>query len=159
MDDLDPVGVDRGVGPQDVLAHAGAHGDHGVGGLVGGALDPGRDAVAAAELLGLPRPHRLEAVRGEDVRDVAHEAREVAAHVGVPRVRVHEVGSLAGGREAEVDAEGGEGGVRPGELAEVGVAGRAVLVARLPERVDADVEVAALAQGLHGSVTWTPAPP
>ena len=54
---------------------------------------------------------------------------------------------LAGGREAEVDAEGGERGVRAGELAEVGVAGRAVLVARLAERVDADVEVAAHGAG------------
>ena len=149
VDDLDLVGVDRGVGPQDVLAHAGAHGDDRVGGLVGRALDPRRDPVAAAELLGLPRPHRLQAVGGEDVRDVAHEAREVAAHVRVPRVRVHEVGSLAGGGEGQVDAEGGQGGVGPGELGEVGVAGRAVLVARLPEGVHPHVEVTALAQGPH----------
>ena len=49
VDDLDLLGVDRGVGPQDVLAHAGAHRDDGVGGLVGVLLDPGRDAVAPAE--------------------------------------------------------------------------------------------------------------
>ena len=47
---------------------------------------------------------------------------------------------------AEVDAEGRQRGVRAGQLGEVGVAGRAVLVARLAERVDAHVEVAALAQ-------------
>ena len=49
----------------------------------------------------------------------------------------------------EVDAEGGERGVRAGQLGEVGVAGRAVLLARLAERVHAHVEVTALAQRPH----------
>ncbi len=40
-------------------------------------------------------------------------------------------------------------GVRAGQLRQVGVAGRAVLVARLAERVDPHVEVAALAQRPH----------
>ena len=50
---------------------------------------------------------------------------------------------------AEVDTEGREGGVRPGQLGQVGVTGRAVLLARLAEGVHAHVEVAALAQGPH----------
>ena len=55
--------VDERVGVEDVGAHAVGHGDDRVGGLVGLPLGPGRDAVAAAELLGLPRPLRLERVR------------------------------------------------------------------------------------------------
>ena len=65
---LDALRVDARVAAQDVLAHALAHGDDRVRRLEGGALDERRDAVAAAELLGLPRPHRLQAVGGHDVR-------------------------------------------------------------------------------------------
>ena len=43
--------------------------------------------------------------------------------------------------------EGGQRGVRAGQLGQVGVAGRAVLVARLPERVDPHVEITPLAKG------------
>ena len=145
MDDLDLVGVHRGVGPQDVLTHAGAHGDDGVGTLVRRALHPRGDPVAAAQLFGLPRPHRLQAVGREDVRDAAHEAREVAAEVGVPGVRVHEVRALAGGGEGQVDTEGGQCGVGPRQLRQVAMTGRPVLVARFPEGVHPDVEVTALA--------------
>ena len=53
--------------------HAVAHRDDRVGRLVGGALRPRREPVAAAELLGLPRPLRLERVRGDDVRDVVQQ--------------------------------------------------------------------------------------
>ena len=60
--------------------------------LVGLPLGPGRDPVAAAELLGLPRPGRLERVRGQDVRDAVQLAAEHAGQVGVPGVRVQQVG-------------------------------------------------------------------
>ena len=78
--------------------------------------------------------------------------------VGVPGVGVHEVGPLAGGGEAEVDAEVVSAAFAPVSSTRSG-ARRAVLVARLAERVDADVEVAAPAQGPTSSATCTPAPP
>ena len=40
-----------------------------------------RQRVAAAELLGLPRPQRLERVHGRDVRDVVGQLRQVAGEV------------------------------------------------------------------------------
>ena len=46
VDDLDPLGVDLGVGAQDVLAHAVGDGDDGGGALVGLALGPGGQGVA-----------------------------------------------------------------------------------------------------------------
>ena len=49
---------------------------------------PGRQRVAAAELLGLPRPQRLQRVHGDDVRDVVEQPAQVAGQVGVPGVRV-----------------------------------------------------------------------
>ena len=60
---------------------------------------------------------------------------------------MHEVGALARRGEREVDAQGGQGGVRAGQLGEVGVAGGAVLLAGLAERVHPHVEVTPLAQG------------
>ena len=51
----------------------GADGDDGVGAQHGGALGPARQRVAAAELLGLPRPVRLERVGRRDVRDVVQQ--------------------------------------------------------------------------------------
>ena len=62
MDHLDLGRVDIGIAAQDVLAHAFADGDDGGGGLVGGLLHPAGHRVAAAELLGLPRAQRLQAV-------------------------------------------------------------------------------------------------
>ena len=62
VDDVDVGGVERRVAGQDVAARGVADGDHGVGSLVGGALGPRREPVAAAELLLLPRPLRLERV-------------------------------------------------------------------------------------------------
>ena len=84
----------------------------GVGALERGLLDPARDAVAAAELLGLPRPQRLEAVRGDDVRDAVQQLGEVAGAVRVPGVRVHEVGARDVLRHLQVDAERRERRVR-----------------------------------------------
>ena len=57
--------------------------------------------VAAAELLGLPRPVRLERVRGQHVRDAVQQRGEVAGQVGVPGVGVHDV--AAGAIAAAID--------------------------------------------------------
>ncbi len=105
---MHPVGVDRGIGGEDVGAHRGGNGDDGVGRLVGGALDPRGDGVPAAELLGLPRPQRLQGVRGDHVRHAVQQPGEVAGEVGVPGVRVHQVGAGAAVGDGQVDAEGRE---------------------------------------------------
>ena len=70
---------------------AAGDGDDRVGVLEPGALAEAREAVAAAELLLLPRPQRLEAVHGRDVRDRVDQLRQVAAEVRVPGVAVDEV--------------------------------------------------------------------
>ena len=56
---------------------------------------PGRERVAAAELLGLPRPQRLQAVRGHHVRHAVQQLGDVPGEVGVPGVGVHQVGARA----------------------------------------------------------------
>ena len=86
VDHVDALGVDARVAAQDVLAHAVGDGDDGAGSLVGGLLHVGGQAVAAAELLGLPGAQRLQRVGGDDVRDVAEERGHVARKVGVPGV-------------------------------------------------------------------------
>ena len=48
---------------------------------------------AAAELLGLPRSQRLEAVRRHDVRHAVQQGRGVPGEVGVPGVGVDQVGA------------------------------------------------------------------
>ena len=60
--------------------------DDRVGGEVRRPLHPGGEPVAAAELVGLPRPARLEGVRGDDVRHAVHERGEQPGGVGVPGV-------------------------------------------------------------------------
>ena len=67
--------------------------DHRVGVLQRRPLAEARQRVAAAELLRLPRPQRLERVHGGDVRDAVHELGQVAAEVRVPGVAVDEVGA------------------------------------------------------------------
>ena len=142
VDDVQPALVEGGVAAQDVRAHPVADCDDRVGGLVGGALRPRADPVAAAELLGLPRALRLEAVRGDDVRDVLEQLRQVAGHVGVPRVRVQHVDVGTGvdrRRHRDVGGEHLERGVRTGEpLLLLGVRHRAV--PRLAHAVHVDVD-------------------
>ena len=103
VDDLHALGVERRVARQHVAAHPLRDGDDRVGGLERGLLAPARQRVAAAELLGLPRPQRLEAVDGRDVRHVVHELREMAAEVRVPGVAVDDVGALGARGHREVD--------------------------------------------------------
>ncbi len=88
VDHRDALGVDRRIAAQQVAAHLGGHRDDRVGALEAGALGEARDGVAAAELLRLPGPHRLEAVDGRDVRNAVRERGEVTAEVRVPGVAV-----------------------------------------------------------------------
>ncbi len=60
--------------------------DHRVGGEVRGPLHPARQPVAAAELVGLPRPPRLQRVRRDHVRDAVQQPGEQPRGVGVPGV-------------------------------------------------------------------------
>ncbi len=90
------LGSSAGIGLQHVVAHARADRDHRVGGLDRGLLHPRRHPVAAAELFGLPRPHRFERMRGQHVRDAVQQRGEVPGQPGVPGVRMHD-GGLRGG--------------------------------------------------------------
>ena len=100
------------VGLQDVALHAGADRDHRVRALERHPLRPGRQPVATAELLGLPRTVRLQRVRGDHVRDVLQQAGEVTGQVGVPGVGVHEVHRRRRRRHGQIGAEDPQGGVR-----------------------------------------------
>jgi hypothetical protein len=74
-----------------VALHRLRHGDHAVGVLVRRPLDPAGGVVGRAELLDLPRPVRLERVRGEHQRHAVQLLRQAAGQVRVPRVAVHDV--------------------------------------------------------------------
>src|SRR5215218_3124103 len=67
-----------------------------------------------AQLLALPRPFRLEAVRRRDVGDIVQQLREMAGEIGVPGVTVDEVGSRRGSHQ-QVDGDGLESRVRVGQ--------------------------------------------
>ena len=126
--DVDPVvhgahalGVHIGVGGEDVAAHAVGHGDDRGGGLVGGLLREAGHPVPAAELFGLPRAQGFQGVGGEHVGDVVHEGGQVSAHVGVPRVGVHQIRALNVPDHGEVHPEGLHGGVGVGQFTRHGV--------------------------------------
>ena len=89
LDHVHPGRVQRRVRRQHVVAHAGTHRDHRIGGLHGGALHPQRHLVAAAELFGLPRPQRFQRMRRQHVRDAVQQRGEMPGHAGVPGVRMH----------------------------------------------------------------------
>ena len=89
-------GVDRRVGGEHVAAHARRETAMTASAASQrGPLGPGGERVAAAELLGLPRPQRLQAVRGHHVRHAVQQLGDVPGEVGVPGVAVHEVGARA----------------------------------------------------------------
>ncbi len=115
VDHVDPRRVDGGVGAEHVGAHRLADGDDRVGSFVRRALRPARQPVAAAELLCLPRPVRLERVGGDHVGDAVQRLGPVAGHVGVPGVGVHHGGLGAPGRHLQVSREHPQGGVGAGQ--------------------------------------------
>lgn len=83
---MNPARIEPRVRVEHVFGHALADGDDRVCVFHGIALGPRRDAVAAAELLGLPRPPWFEGVCGEDVRNVVQLGGEMAREAGVPGV-------------------------------------------------------------------------
>lgn len=64
-----------------------------------------RQRVAATELLGLPRTHRLERVHGRDVRVPVEQLRQVPGELRIPRVTVGYFGSLDACCHEEVDRD------------------------------------------------------
>ena len=93
VDDAHPLGRDA-VERLHVALHRLRHGDDAVGVGVGGALDPGGRVVGGAELLDLPRPVRLERVRGEHQLRAGERPREAAGEVRVPGVAVDDLGRV-----------------------------------------------------------------
>ena len=138
--------VDCRVAGEKVAAVLGGDGDDRVGRFEGGALAPARERIAAAELLGLPRPQRLEAVHRGDVRHAVNELREVPGEVCVPGVAVDEVGITEGGGHREVDRDRAESGAKrlgPRELLPCLVCddrGPHAVRSRLAEAVDGHVD-------------------
>ena len=137
LDHVHLVGVQVGVGLQDVRAHPGADRDHRVGGLEGGPLGPRRQLVAAAELLGLPRPVRFERVGAHHVRDAVQQPGQVPGQVGVPGVGVHQVDLGDRRHHRQVGAEDPQRGVRPRR---VGLGVRRGALPRLAHALHVDVD-------------------
>ncbi len=135
---VDPSRIDEGVGVEHVEAHPVADRDDRVGVPDGVAFGPGGDAVTAAELLGLPRPSRLEGVRGEDVRDIVEFGGEMTGQPGVPGVRVHHVDSGRGVRHAQPGGQGRQGGIGVAQCRVGGVHERGV--ARCTRAVHVDLD-------------------
>jgi hypothetical protein len=102
---------------QDVGAHLGRHRDHPLRALDREALGPRRDRVAGAELIGLPRAQRLQAVQRDHERQIVDRLRQHAAQAHVPGVGVHHVGGhrIAGHGEPHRQGleRGGVGDLRP----------------------------------------------
>ncbi len=103
QDHVDPPGVERRVRGEHVVPHRRRDGDDRVGRLERRLLAEAREPVAAAELLGLPRAHRLERVDRRDVRDAVQQLRDVAAEIRVPGVRVDDRRAAEVGRHLQVD--------------------------------------------------------
>ena len=150
--------VDVGVGAQHVVAHRRRDCDHRGRGLVGGPLDARGDGVPAAELLGLPRPQRLERVRADDVRDVVQQRRrggraKLAYQVwewtrSVPA----QPSAMARSTPRVLSAP-----LAVGQLGEVGVRRVPVLVARARRRrAPGSRDRRARRSARTSSATWTP---
>jgi hypothetical protein len=80
------------------------------------------------------------------VRHAVQQAREVAAEVGVPGVRVHQVGAGAVVGDGQVDAKSADRGVRVRESGQVGVRRGALFVARRTEGMHLRGEVVTCAE-------------
>ncbi len=107
---MDAGRVDFGVGELDVGFGAVRDGDDGVGCEDGGALHPGAQGVAGAQLLGLPGAQGLERMGGEDEGDAVELFGKEAGHGHVPGVGVDEVDLAELFHGAEVEGEGVYGG-------------------------------------------------
>ena len=97
VDDLDALGVDVGVRPQDVRPHPGGDRDDPGRGQVRRPLDPGRQPVAPTELFGFPRTVGFQRVSADDVRDVVEDAGQQASEIGIPGVGMNEVNRVRDG--------------------------------------------------------------
>ena len=98
------VGIKIRICGQDVLAHAGGHGDDAVGVLVCVTFSPRAQVVAAAQLLTLPWAERFEGMRGDDQRRSVQHLGKVSGQACIPRVRVDNVGVHIVG-DLQIDAE------------------------------------------------------
>lgn len=105
VDDMNAVGIDGGVGAEDVRLGALGDGDDGVGRVDGGVFHPRREGVAAAELLGFPGAKRLKRMRGEDEGGAVEFFGEETRHGDVPGVGVDDVDGERLHLE-EIEAEG-----------------------------------------------------
>ena len=105
VDHAHAPGIDRRITREQVARLLAGDGDDRIGRLQRRALAEARDRIAAGELLGLPRPHRLQAVHGRDVRDAVQQLGQVAAEVGVPGMTVDEARALHAGGHGEVDRD------------------------------------------------------
>ncbi|SIJ01862.1 Uncharacterised protein [Mycobacteroides abscessus subsp. abscessus] len=127
---MNPVGVEAGIGRDDVIAHPAADRDDGISGVYGGVFHPRRHPVSAAELFGLPWAAWLQGMCGHDVRDAVQQLGQMTGHSRVPGMRMHH--GRAGGRGGhhQIGGQGGQGGVGAvqrgvGPMRERVVAGRA----------------------------------
>src|SRR3989442_683257 len=121
VDDDPLLGVHAEVGG-DALPHLPGDRDHAVGGLDRRLLDPARQEIARAELVGLPGPERLHAVERDDQRDPVERSDPEPRHVGVPGVGVGDVGVHGIARHRERDRKRLE---RRGEAGPVGTRAQA----------------------------------
>ena len=119
VDHVDALRVNRRVAAQDVLAHSVGYGNDGGGGFVGRFFDVGGQAVPTPELLRLPGAQGLQGVSGDHVRNIAEEGGNVARKIRIPRVGVHQVCSVAGCGNLEVNTERAQGGIGSGQLGQV----------------------------------------
>src|SRR5674476_1421965 len=149
VDVMGPGRVNCGVAAQNIQPHSGAHRDDCCRALVGRPLSPGGHRIPTAELLGLPRTHRLQAVCGHHVRHPAQQRGQMPGHVGVPGVRVDQVRAVAITDHGQVDAQGRDGRVGRRELGQIGIPGGAHLIAWPTEAADLGIDVPPGAQGSH----------
>ena len=79
-----------------------------IGIVDGRGLDPRAHSVATAELFGLPRAQRFQAVGGHDKRDAEELFRQESGHRNIPRMRVDDVDLRDRNHLRQVQAHGFE---------------------------------------------------
>ncbi len=108
--------IHAGVRRQHIAAHAFTHGDDGLRMVVRRRLGPGAHPVSAAELLLLPRAQRLQGVGSEDMGNAVQQSAHVTGKVGVPGVGMEQIHIRGVVDHLQVDPDGLQGRVRPGEF-------------------------------------------